>query len=273
MKNKPFLLVIALIFSSFLASAGSYSLLKSGDDFTYSFYSNDSFVPFPNIDSMDICIRNLVETRKTEIIENISIDITETLPQNINSLDLDCYDQFLHRLLNYIIYYKENITLVYDENLAGINLNNVLNFASHLDIGVSSYQGYNGEGKAFYIGSFDALSEKAGYFPESHESVFYADEDNDYVAIVGRNTDETLNSLNILIKLYNEDFAGYDCVLLRGCGESVYNETIDILAVPEEQPPSNNLISVMRFFILKWKNGDIDIRKFLEIIKKLAKIN
>jgi len=246
MNNKFILLVVAIILFSFLAGADSYSLLQSGNTFTYYFDSSNSSVPFLNFDPMDICMKILEKSP----VEN-GIKIYPTL--KIATRELYCQDQFLYRFINYIIYNKDNITILHDFNFASSNRNSILGFASLFNITALSYPNSQAKGKIVYLGNYDAFSEKVDNASlNSGESVFYIKDSKDYVAIVGKSSDETLNSLNTLIKIYNETFAGNDCIILTGCGDNIssVSSSKDVVAS-----------------ISKWKNLEISVKQVIESIK------
>lgn len=229
MRNKISIFLAFVIIFSALASADSYILTQKNNDFLYSFDSSSSYLPFSNFDPWNICMKK----------SGSSIKIAD--------FQIDCDDQFLYRMLNYIIYNKDNMTILYNPASASLEKSSILNLASLLNLSVADYKTQT-KRKPFYIGDYSIFSDKINNLPlQNQEAVFYIDESKDYIAIVGNDSSSTINSIKFLANLYSTRFAGNDCVILSGCRSS---ET------------QGNII----FYIKQWIIGEIRVKEVIDKI-------
>lgn len=230
--------IFLLALFSCSAQADSYYILKNQTDTGYYFYSLNSSVPFSEY-SFDICTNQMIEN---------SADNSSYLPFKTSYIELGCTEQFLYRILIYTLREKENINILYDSEFSAEQIKKISDFASRINVNAVPYS--QDMKKAIYIGNSETFRDKLGQVSlSSEESVIYLDRKNDYIAIVGDNSQEALNYFDLLINIYNKDFSDVDCVILTGCG----SEQISVKEVVEN--------------ISLWNKGKIAINKVLKSIE------
>ena len=214
LRQKDKLIIASILFimvSLSFVSANRYIYTEKNNTLSeYSFYSENSIVPFPEYSLAGRCGDRLVVNStigNTTIYNSLNIRIIES----------DCYSQFLYRLVNYMIENKNNVTIVYNENSTHEEISAVLNFASVLNISSVPYlklQEINGSG--VFIGYFNDISRNLDFNLEDDDSIIYVDDEQlSNITITGKNSSKIINLVNELINISSE-LSG-DCVILTGC--------------------------------------------------------
>jgi hypothetical protein len=203
-KRNKILFALMLILLSLDVQASQYTYLQKNNTLAnYSFNSETSIVPFSEYNYLELCSKRLGEGL------------------NITILDIDCSEDFLFSIVNYLTYIK-NIAVVYAKNAPENEIEAATEFAALFNLPIYSDFEVSGiNSSVMFIGHRNVLAKTTiGYFDlREGESVIYVSENrtNATIAVIGYNSTYTIAALNSLTDIYKNNFANKGCVILPSC--------------------------------------------------------